>query len=127
MSKSLREQIKFAYFCTIHLRSLSTIRRWQKKHLRQIVQHAFLNVPLWREIFLKTHIDGEHIGGLENLSKIPLTSKTTYIGRMTEEYIDSSNPFVQAWKTKSGANKQSFRFLLTQSYIDNSPYIGFAT
>lgn len=127
MIRAIRRRIEFAQFCTIHRRSLSAIHRWQVKQLRRLVRHAYLHVPLWHEILSKAHIDGGHIKSLADLPRIPLTSKAAYIGRMVEEYIDSSHRFIQRWGATSGSSGKPFQFLFASQYARYTFYSEFSS
>jgi phenylacetate-CoA ligase len=119
MIASIVRRLQFARLCTIHRRSLSTIHKWQSKQLRQIVKHAFQNVVLWNEILTKANIKLEDIKGLEDLQKVPLTRKSTYVGKMVEEYIDSSRRFIQRSSATSGTSGKPFMSLASNRYVLN--------
>ncbi len=112
MIKKIKERIQFAQFCILHRRSLAAQRRWQTKHLQRIVRHAYEHVPLWRTLLDEKGIHPKSIDALEHISKLPVTRKQTFLGRMVEEYIDRSGPVRSIWYITSGTSGIPFRFLM---------------
>lgn len=51
------------------------MRRFQSRQLRALVRHAYARVPYYRRLFQKVGLRPEHIRGLDDLPKIPLTSR----------------------------------------------------
>ena len=51
------------------------MRQFQSRQLRALVRHAYSRVPYYRRLFQKEGLRPEHIQGLEDLPKIPLTSR----------------------------------------------------
>ena len=56
-------------------RSATQILQFQSRQLRALVRHAYSHVPYYRRLFQKEGLRPEHIQGLEDLPKIPLTSR----------------------------------------------------
>src|SRR3989344_2045740 len=126
MNRSIRERIAFAHFSLVHRCPPFIIRQWQTTQLRRLLQHTFLYVPMWRDIFSGTRVSKGQIRELGDLAAIPLTSKDTYIGRMVEEYIDNGHRFTPRWNSTSGTSGKPFRSLLSSQYIEDTSYAGFA-
>src|SRR3989344_8866903 len=112
MNRSIRERIAFAHFSLVHRCPPFIIRQWQTTQLRRLLQHTFLYVPMWRDIFSGTRVSKGQIRELGDLATIPLTSKDTYIGRMVEEYIDISRQFTRIYNTTSGTSGKPFQSLI---------------
>ncbi|RLF49404.1 MAG: phenylacetate--CoA ligase, partial [Thermoplasmata archaeon] len=55
--------------------SIGDIRKHQEKMLRDVVRYAYDNVPLYREKFKSAGITPEDIRSLDDLEKIPFTTK----------------------------------------------------
>jgi len=126
MISKLKERIDFARFCITHKRSLSAIRRWQERRLRQLVRHAAHAVPLWKDVFAERGIDPDSINSIEDLARIPVTRKETFIGKMPEEYIDSTRPHNSFWYSTSGTSGTPFTFLMSEHAL-SPQYADFAS
>ncbi len=111
MLKTLRERLEFARHCTVHRRSLPAQRRWQEARVRLLLQYAYAHVPLWRETLDREKITPDSVRSLEDLQKLPITSKYTYLGKAVEEYIDGSRPHHAIWFLTSGTSGTPFSFL----------------
>ncbi|RLI39757.1 phenylacetate--CoA ligase family protein, partial [Candidatus Bathyarchaeota archaeon] len=53
----------------------SILRKMQNKRLRAIVKHAYSNVPFYHKKFEEAGIKPDDIKSVEDLNKIPLTTK----------------------------------------------------
>lgn len=129
MMESLRrmgERLYFARFCILHRRSLAAQRRWQEKRLRRLVQYAYKNVPLWRELLDDRRVNPDSIYTFEDMRKLPVSEKQTFIGRMVEEYIDSSRTTDSRWYLTSGTSGTPLQFLMSERAVQKK-YIAFAT
>ena len=51
------------------------LKQLQEKRLREITNHAYNNVPLYKEKFDAQGIKPEHIRSLEDVQKLPFTTK----------------------------------------------------
>lgn len=51
------------------------MRQFQSRQLRALVRHAYTRVPYYRRLFDQAGLRPEHIRGVEDLLKIPLTSR----------------------------------------------------
>lgn len=116
--------LKVLQFHTVHLRSRARILKWQERHLRTMVQHALENVPIYRELYSHVGIDDASIETLDDIQRLPILNKQTFIGRSTDEYIDNSRPFWPVWESTSGTSGTPFTFLLgrnalTARYLDS--------
>ena len=49
--------------------------RYQSERLRRLVRHAYENVPYYRTLFDRHGLKPEHIRGVEDLTKIPISSR----------------------------------------------------
>jgi phenylacetate-CoA ligase len=124
MFKALKERIHFALFCTLHRRSLSAQKKWQLTRLRGIVRHAKQNVPLWKPLLM--NVGDDDLSTLEDISKLPITRKETYLGKMAEEYTDSSSPAPSYWYVTSGTSGKPFTFLMG-AHARQTKYTDFAS
>lgn len=126
MIKGVLERIWFARFCITHRRSLRAQKRWQSARLRDMVAHAYRNVPLWRELFDGSSVRPEDIHSIEDLHKLPISSKETYLHRHAEEYLDGSRQIRSRWYVTSGTSGKPFTFFLSEIAIQEK-YITFAS
>ena len=117
MFNHIKERIQFAQFCILHRRGLTAQRRWQEKRLRELVRYAYCHIPLWRALLDEEGIDPTSICTLDDLPRLPMTSKQTFIGKIVEEYIDSSRSVRSFWYLTSGTSGTPFRFLLSEHAI----------
>lgn len=126
MTQSIKQRITFALFCVLHRRSLAAQKRWQAAHLRRLVRYAYAHIPLYKRLFDEKGISPTTIRTLDDVSLLPVTSKQTFLGKMTEEYIDSSRPVNSRWYVTSGTSGIPLRFLLSPIAIDDA-YTDFAS
>jgi phenylacetate-CoA ligase len=125
MFKKLKESFHYAQFCILHRRSLRAISRWQSKYLHFLVKEAYKNVPLWRRIFSEMNIRPDDIRSIEDISRLPVTNKKTYLGLMPEEYFDGARVRGSFWYTTSGISGMPFSFLGDERlYLPK--YVGFS-
>jgi len=126
MFESLKERLQFAKFCIVHRRSRKTQEKWQGRRLRDMLRHANTHVPIWKELFTKHDVDIASIRDLADLPKLPITNKRMYLGRMAEEYTDSSTPALSYWYVTSGTSGVPFTFLMSPHARDTK-YTDFAS
>jgi phenylacetate-CoA ligase len=69
--------------------SRDRIIAFQERRLRQLVRHAYENVPYYRHLFDKAGIKPADIRGLSDLEKIPVTTKATLQSLGRSEMITS--------------------------------------
>lgn len=62
----------------------SRIDAWQDERLRVIVNHAYENVPYYRELFTKHGIQPHKFRGREDLPKIPVLTRATLRSRLSD-------------------------------------------
>lgn len=60
------------------------LRDLQSERLREAVQHAYENVPFYRETFDEADISPDDIDGIDDIKKLPFTTKEDFL----EEYPD---------------------------------------
>ncbi len=124
--RTLRQRISFAWFCIQHRRSLRAQRRYQSARLRELVRHLYAHIPLISELYRAHGVAPESVQTVDDLHRLPIISKSTFINRMIEEYIDSSRIVNTRWYVTSGTSGMPFRFLMSERGIDDT-YTDFAT
>jgi phenylacetate-CoA ligase len=72
--------VRLMYYLSSAMRRLywdrDKLRRYQEKRLRAVVKYAYDNVQFYNEKFKKAGIKPDDIKSLQDLSKIPITSKS---------------------------------------------------
>lgn len=76
------EYMKYVYYLKymselkMHQRkSKKDLSEVQSKRLRKMIRHAYNNVPFYRELFTRENIDPDSIRKVEDLQKMPITTK----------------------------------------------------
>ena len=126
MIRELKKRFAFAFFVILHRRSLSAQKKWQLRKCKRLLLHAYAHVPLWRTLLDAARVDPASISSFTDFSRLPITNKHTYIGKMVEEYIDSSSLVDSVWYLTSGSSGTPFRFLMSEHAVDEA-YIDFAS
>ncbi len=67
--------------------SREAIRRFQIRALRQVVRHAAAHVPYYRELFRRNRLRADDIRTVEDLQRIPVTTKQELQERPLEEFL----------------------------------------
>ncbi len=68
--------------------SQGDILRYQNKKLRQIIEHAFLHVPYYRQLLTQAGLKPGDIRGVADITRIPLTSKKDLKREVLAFYLD---------------------------------------
>jgi phenylacetate-CoA ligase len=86
---------RFAEFRALMLESewwgRSRMTAWQDERLRTIINHAYENVPYYRELFTKHGIQPHKFRGQEDLPKIPVLTRATLRSRL-KDLISRKHP-----------------------------------
>ncbi|MGD0494751.1 MAG: hypothetical protein ABSB28_01770 [Candidatus Bathyarchaeia archaeon] len=69
------------------------LQKLQEKRLRAIVKHAYENVPLFRRKFDRAGLKPTSVQGLEDLTKLPLTTKQEIRAGIPHESISKKQDF----------------------------------
>lgn len=126
MKRTYREDVEFYFFSRVHRGPKWLQERWRDYRVAKLAAHAAKNVPMWKSIFIERGIDSSSIVSSEDLRRLPVTSKRTYVGRMVEEIIDNSRLQTSHWFVTSGTSGQPFQFLMSDTAM-RQRYIDFAT
>lgn len=113
LSKVLRERNpEFRYFRSLLYRtealSLEELRQLQQDRLRELVTHAFSNVPYYREVFRERGLRPKDIGSAADLHKLPLLDKTTVTKRMRDLVARNADRKRAVWIHSSGTTGKPF-------------------
>lgn len=112
MIRSIKHRLEFACFCIVHRLPPPLQRRWQEKRLRHLIAYAYENVPMWNRLLSDCGLKPCDIRTLEDIRKLPITSKKTFFGKMVEDYIDSSRLMRSFWYVTSGTSGTPFTFMM---------------
>jgi phenylacetate-CoA ligase len=113
MMSALKERLWFARFALVHRLSARAQRRWQDK-------------PIWKELLDGGGVRPESVRSMDDMRRLPVTSKKTFIGRMAEEYVDKTKMARSYWYVTSGTSGTPFRFLMGDHGIDDK-YLDFGS
>lgn len=126
MSEGVRGRLAFAWYCIQHRLSLRAQERYQAARLKRLVAHAMTSIPFIKKHYGDCGITPGSIRSVQDLQKLPILNKATFIGKPTEEYIDNSRMVNSRWYITSGTSGTPFRFLMSEISI-NDAYSDFAT
>ena len=98
--------------------SADKLRKWQDERLRATVQHAFQNVPLYRERFQACGVAPESVSGIEDLPRLPFLFKSDY--REQSPYGLFATPLEQVVRLHSSSGTTGMPTVVgyTQNDID---------
>jgi phenylacetate-CoA ligase len=96
-------------------RSRRAIERYQAAALRRLVRHAFDRVPLYRRLYQESGVRPEDVRGLEDLSRLPTTSRRQMQETPIEERIETGVDLSRcASYETSGSTGEPLRIVRTQ-------------
>jgi phenylacetate-CoA ligase len=98
-----------------HIRTLFTILRlyrlskkaivsFQDRRVRKIVDYAYRKVPYYRSLFDKHGITPAQIKGLEDLERIPISSREDYMGEPLGQMISKDKKAVRLKKIRTSGS-----------------------
>lgn len=109
----------------------SDIERIQQKRLRAIIKHAYNNVPYYHKLFDSVKIKPEDIKSSDDLSKIPITTKSKLFSSGNEVIAKNLNmsKCVTEWSSGSSGmpiniirlrgDKDYFNAVLYREFLEN--------
>lgn len=84
--------------------SPSELERIQLKKLRALVKHAYENVPLYHETFRKVKLKPADISSLEDIQKIPITTKDDLINNSPNKTVARNYDVQKLRKGQTGGS-----------------------
>lgn len=87
----------------------SEIEKVQQKKLRALINHAYRNVPYYHQLFDSSGIKPEDIGTVDDLSKIPITTKTQMKSAGVGVLARNISPKKRIEQSTSGSTGEPFR------------------
>ncbi|MBS7630259.1 phenylacetate--CoA ligase family protein [Candidatus Bathyarchaeota archaeon] len=95
------------------------LKEIQLRRLKEIISHAYLNVPFYHEKFEKAKIKPEDIKTLDDLEKIPLTTKaeiqSTPLNYLVSRYVNLNNC---DRSLTSGTTGMPLTIIIDRDYMD---------
>lgn len=117
-----QRRIDAALFPSVHALPLPLITRWQERRLRILIKQVGKYVPLYQDLLRKSGLTVDDILSLDDLRKLPLLDKASFIGRPVEEYINSSRGIPSLWRTTSGTSGHPFSIAPNNTFANPYSY-----
>jgi len=97
-----------------HNASREEIVAFRNKRLRSLIAHAYNNVPYYRKLFDRSGLGPEDINSIEDLGKIPITSKKDLRSLPVQEIVARGvNPKNLVVRRTSGSSGEPFHIRRT--------------
>ncbi|WP_114491209.1 phenylacetate--CoA ligase family protein [Candidatus Ulvibacter alkanivorans] len=106
---------------TIELRSRADIKAFQEEKLKHLLEYLFANSPYYQRIFKQHQIEVSSIRSLEDLRKIPFTTKDD-LQHYNEEFLCVSHKEIIDYVTTSGTLGEPVTVALTDADLDRLAY-----
>ena len=106
---------------TIETKSASDIKSFQEEKLRELLQYLQAKSPFYQEVFRKQKIDISKIKSLEDLVKIPVTTKSD-LQELNDEFICVPRNRIIDYITTSGTLGDPVTFAMTDRDLDRLAY-----
>jgi len=87
---------------------------YQNKKLRELIQHAYLNVPFYKELFQDLKIKPDDIQKKEDLYKIPIITKDDLRRKKGKHLATNINSKNLLFRSSSGSTGEPFQFYVTK-------------
>ncbi|MBN2236723.1 MAG: AMP-binding protein [Bacteroidales bacterium] len=113
----------------IEQQSKHEIRVFQQKKLQELLQYVSQNSPFYQRVFEENNIDIQSIKTLEDLVKIPVTTKE-HLSKYNDEFLCVPKQKIIDYITTSGTLGDPVTFAMTDADLDRLAYnecISFAT
>jgi len=99
--------------------NLEEIQKFQNKHLRMLIRHAYKYVPFYHKIFNKNKINPDSIKTVGDLKKIPIINKQDFLKNSPSSIISKKiNVDKCHYESTSGTTGQPFRFFINDKMSD---------
>jgi phenylacetate-CoA ligase len=87
---------------------------YQNKKLRQLIRHAFDNVPYYRDLFLELKLKPEDIQSKKDLEKLPIVSKEELKKNKEKHLAKNLKKEDLVFSSSSGSTGEPFQFYSTK-------------
>jgi phenylacetate-CoA ligase len=88
---------------------------YQNSKLRDLIHHAYINVPFYREIFLDLRIKPEDIQTKADLDKLPIITKDDFRKYKTKWIAKNIHKNELFYSSSSGSTGEPFQFYTTKT------------
>jgi phenylacetate-CoA ligase len=105
----------------IETKSLSEINTYQSARLKEALAYLATNSPFYKELFAQHNIDINSINSIEDLQKIPTTSKETFSTRNFDFLCVAQNEIAD-YCTTSGTTGSAVTIALTKKDMERLSY-----
>ncbi len=105
----------------IEKKSLPEIKSYQESRLPELLEYLNAHSKFYKELFLKNNIDIRKIKTLEDLTQIPVTTKTDLQER-NDDFLCVDKSRVVDFITTSGTLGEPVTFAMTDSDLDRLAY-----
>ena len=109
------------YIPEIETRSLSEIKLFQEKRLKELLPYLEEHSAFYKALFKKNRIDISEINTLEDLTRIPVTTKDDLQSR-TDDFLCVDKRKIIDYVTTSGTLGEPVTFAMTNSDLDRLAY-----
>lgn len=114
-AKILKIKKNFSLFSKILKFSQNEIQTYQFKQLKKLVEHAFQNVPLYREKWTDAGLSPDDLTTLEDLNKFPLITKDDFRKGYPEKTVAHGYKYRKNYQVgTSGSTGSSIKMLYSR-------------
>lgn len=117
----LNFNMKHPFFPEIETQKVEEIRHFQDEKLREHLHYLNTFSPFYKTLFANHRIDVRNITGVDELVRIPLTSKKE-LHRQNKEFICVGKEKIVDYITTSGTQGDPVTFALTEKDLDRLAY-----
>lgn len=96
---------------------LDRIREFQLEKLKKMLDHAYKNVPYYKEMFNREQLKPSAIKSLEDLKKLPIITKDDIIENYNKFFAKNLNSRYNMYRETSGTTGRPVRFYLDKNAI----------
>lgn len=105
----------------IEMQSSQEIKKRQEQGLQQLIRYVHEHSPFYQDLFAKNNIQAKDIQTLEDLNKIPFTSKNDLQER-NDDFVCVDRSQIVDYVTTSGTMGKPVTFALTDADLDRLAY-----
>ena len=97
------------------------VKAYQEERLREALQYAANHSPFYQKVFKEGNIDVNNVKTLENLAKLPVTTKEQ-LQEYNDHFLCVPRSQVTDYTTTSGTSGRPVTFALTDKDLDRLAY-----
>ena len=111
----LRRALHLSHMLRAERRAPEGLRADQNKALRELVRHAALQVPFYRELYARHGVDVDAFRGLEDLSRLPIVDKRSLRAAGEQVLAEDRPPHLVPILT-SGSTGEPYQFCIDRHH-----------